>query len=58
MCADTREVKTMKLRDSAKQGDQSSSHPPCSANLTSSYFHLFTSWRMYSEDADLRTTTS
>jgi hypothetical protein len=41
MFADIKEVKTMKLRDSAKQEDESSSRPPCSANLAPSCFHLF-----------------
>jgi hypothetical protein len=41
MCADIKEVKTMKLRDSTKQGDESSSHPPFSASLAPPYFHLF-----------------
>jgi hypothetical protein len=41
MCAGTKDVKTIKLRVSAEQGDKTISHPPCSANLAPSYFHIF-----------------
>jgi hypothetical protein len=40
ICADIEEVKGTNSKDSLKEEDKSSSHPPYSPDLTSSDFHL------------------